>query len=83
MVTIDIPADPLSEVATPQLMEQYGRILTILRERGITRTEDSPVGGYAEYLVAKAFHLTLAPNSGIGYDASMVTARDTRSRVGA
>ncbi|NJD28915.1 MAG: hypothetical protein FIA92_11535 [Chloroflexi bacterium] len=59
---------PLADVPTPELLAIYGQILTILRERGITRTEDSPVGGYAEYLASIAFGLELTTNSAIGYD---------------
>lgn len=58
----------LPELSTPELLAQYGQILTILRERGITRTEDSPVGGYAEYLAKLAFGLELTTNSAIGHD---------------
>lgn len=59
---------PLVDLPTPELLAHYGTILTVLRERGITRTEDSPVGGYAEHLAARAFGLTLTTNSAIGYD---------------
>jgi hypothetical protein len=58
----------LAELSTPRLLEHYGEILTILRARGITRTEDSPVGGYAEHLAARAFDLNLTGNSSSGYD---------------
>lgn len=58
----------LADLSTPELLSHYGEILTILRDRGITRTEDSPVGGYAEYLAAIAFGLELTTNSAIGYD---------------
>lgn len=59
---------PLAELSTPRLLAQYGEILAILRARGITRTEDSPVGGYAEHLAARAFGLSLNGNSSSGYD---------------
>jgi hypothetical protein len=51
-----------------ELLASYGAILSTLRERGVLRTENSPVGDYAEYLAARAFGLTLADNSGIGWD---------------
>ena len=58
----------LDGLSTPELLTHYGEILTILRERGVTRTEDSPVGGYAEYLASLAFGLKLSTNSAIGHD---------------
>jgi hypothetical protein len=71
--------DPLATRGTPELLSQYGRILTILRERGITRTEDSPVGGYAEHLASLAFGLTLTANSKNGYDG--IDAEGARYQV--
>ncbi len=59
---------PFAGMRTSEILRTYGQILTILRERGITRTEDSPVGGYAEYLARRAFGLTLETNSKAGYD---------------
>ncbi len=53
---------------TAGLLASYGAILSTLRERGVIRTEDSPAGDYAEYLAARAFGLTLADNSRIGWD---------------
>jgi hypothetical protein len=69
----------MDHLSTPELLAQYGRILTILRQRGITRTEDSPVGGYAEYLASIAFGLKLTDNSAIGYDG--VDAAGVRYQV--
>ena len=61
---------PLEGLSTPALLQSYGVILTILREGGITRTEDSPVGGYAEHLASRAFGLTLRTNSASGHDGT-------------
>lgn len=62
-------SDPgLAASSTPELLALYGSILTVLRERGITRSENSPVGDYAEHLASVAFGLTLVNNSAIGYD---------------
>lgn len=61
--------DPrLAASSTSELLALYGSILTVLRERGITRSENSPVGDYAEHLASVAFGLTLVNNSSIGYD---------------
>jgi hypothetical protein len=62
-------SDPgLAASSTPELLALYGSILTVLRERGVTRSENSPVGDYAEHLASIAFGLTLVNNSAIGYD---------------
>lgn len=62
-------SDPgLAASSTPQLLALYGSILSVLRERGITRSENSPVGDYAEHLASLAFGLKLVNNSAIGYD---------------
>lgn len=60
----------LTSMSTPDLLSYYGQILLVLRQRGITRTEDSPVGGYAEWLAARAFGLTLTANSASGLDGT-------------
>jgi uncharacterized protein DUF6998 len=60
--------DRLATRSTRDLLRLYGSVLTQLRARGIVRSENSPVGDYAEYLAARAFGLTLVVNSGIGYD---------------
>ena len=54
--------------STAELLAQYGSILSVLRDRGIVRSENSPVGDYAEYLAAHAFALTLVGSSARGYD---------------
>ena len=59
----------LGDRSTRDLLRLYGRILTELRGREIIRSENAPVGDYAEYLVARAFGLRLVANSSIGYDA--------------
>jgi len=43
-------------------------ILSELKSRGVIRTENPPVGDYAEYLVATAFGRQLAPNSEKSWD---------------
>jgi len=58
----------LSTSTTSDLLALYGSILTQLRDRKIIRSENSPVGDYAEHLAERAFGLTLVQNSSIGYD---------------
>lgn len=67
--TVEDPsAGRLETSSTADLLALYGSILTVLRARGIVRSENSPVGDYAEYLASRAFGLTLTTNSAIGYD---------------
>lgn len=47
----------------------HGQIMSELRERGIVRTANNPVGDYAELLFARAFGWDLAGNSASGHDA--------------
>lgn len=56
--------------STSGLLALYGEILDELRDRGIVRTGNSPVGDYAELLFSRAFNWTLEPNSSSGHDAS-------------
>lgn len=60
----------LSSDNTAGLLRLYGDILVELRRRGVTRSENSPVGDVAEALAARAFGLTLETNSSVGYDGT-------------
>ena len=46
----DVP--DLSAFSEPGLFALYRAILSELKHRGVIRTENAPVGDYAEYLVA-------------------------------
>jgi hypothetical protein len=50
------------------LFSLYRAILRELKYRGVIRTENAPVGDYAEYLVATALDGQLAPNSEKAWD---------------
>lgn len=50
-------------------LKEYARILNELNEAGVVRTYNSPVGDYAEWLVAEKLKLTLESNSAKGHDA--------------
>lgn len=52
-----------------ELMNAYAEILAELNERNVVRTYNSPVGDYAEWLVAHKLGLKLEHNSKKGYDA--------------
>jgi hypothetical protein len=56
-------------LTTQQLLNYYSQILDELRIREIIRTANSPIGDYAEWLVAHRLGLTLVPNSTSGHDA--------------
>jgi hypothetical protein len=58
----------LSAFSEPGLFTLYRAILAELKSRGVIRTENAPVGGYAEYLVATALGGLLAPNSEKSWD---------------
>ena len=60
--------DP-STAMTRELLATYAAVLRELRDRGVVRTSNSPVGDYAEYLTAAAMGLTLNANSSSGCDA--------------
>jgi len=63
----------LSRFGESGLFSLYRAILSELKHRGVIRTENAPVGDYAEYLVATALGGQLAPNSEKSWD---VLAKD-------
>ena len=61
-------------------MNMYADILSELNARGVVRTYNSPVGDYAEWLVAEKMDLKLEKNSKKGYDAYNLST-DTRYQI--
>jgi hypothetical protein len=59
----------LSELEPVELLRQYTAVIDELKNRGIVRTNNAPLGDFTEWLVAKRMNLDLAPNSKAGYDA--------------
>jgi hypothetical protein len=59
----------LESLSTPELLQHYSRILDELRARKVVRTSNSPIGDYAEWLIANQLGLTLVTNSTSGHDA--------------
>ena len=59
----------LKSLTVSQLLNHYTLILDELHERGVVRTANSPIGDYAEWLVAKRLDLRLENSSNSGYDA--------------
>ncbi|MBN6039981.1 hypothetical protein [Amycolatopsis sp. 195334CR] len=54
--------DDLSGASVPELLGRYAAILAELRERGVVRTRNAPLGDYAEHLATKVYGGTLAAN---------------------
>ncbi|WP_260580854.1 hypothetical protein [Sphingopyxis sp. PET50] len=59
----------LSSLAPPELLRLHASIGEELRNRGIVRSSNNPVGDFAEYLFCKAFGWTQAGNSAKSADA--------------
>lgn len=65
----EITAGFLASLSNLELLSLHAGILTQLRSRGVVRTNNNPVGDYAEWLVSKALGMTLLNNSAAGADA--------------
>lgn len=63
MATVD-----LSVMSAKEVLLFYGAILAELAQRKILTTNDNPIGGYGESLVARAFGGRRQRNSGAGFD---------------
>lgn len=59
----------IKEKSPIELMNLYAGILAELNDRKVVRTYNSPVGDYAEWLVAEKLGFVLMDNSQKGYDA--------------
>lgn len=89
------PPDFIRDATVKGLLVLHGQIMDELRDRGIVRTGNGPVGDYAEVLFARAFGWTLETNSATGFDATdaagvryqiksrRVTARNPSRQLGA
>jgi hypothetical protein len=64
-----IEFDPKA-ISTFDLLGCFADILDVLKQRGVVRTRNNPVGDYAEWLVAQRLGLSLEHNSKFGYDAT-------------
>ena len=65
----ETPVD-VGDLPVSELMRLHRQTLYELRHRDIVRTLNQPQGGWAEYLVAKAYDGELAANSEKGYDVT-------------
>ena len=62
-----------------KIMKDYSDILKTLVSENVVRTFNSPVGDYAEWLVAQTLGLDLCTNSKAGYDGT--DAAGTRYQI--
>ena len=60
---------PLEKESIRELLNLHGEVLEELRNRGVLRSSNNPVGDYAEYLFCQAFGWKLADNSEKDADA--------------
>ncbi len=51
-----------------ELLQLHGSIINELINRHVVRTQNSPIGDYTEWLVARALNISLENNSKSGYD---------------
>ncbi len=63
-----IDRQTLQDAAELDLLSTYESILAELARRGVTRTNDSPVGQYAEWLAARVLDGVLEANSVKSHD---------------
>jgi hypothetical protein len=59
----------MTTLSNEDVFRLWAGALSELRRRGLTRTADSPVGGYGELLVAQRLGLELAGNAVAAFDA--------------
>jgi hypothetical protein len=60
----------LRRLSPPELLALHAGISEELRQRGVTRSSNNPVGDLAEHLFCRAFDWSLAPNSMRDTDAT-------------
>ena len=58
----------LKEMKVKELLRLQAAITSELKQRGVVRTLNNPLGDYTEWLVAQALGLELQQNSKAGYD---------------
>lgn len=66
-------APNLTTAPAADLFALQGALLAELRSRRVLRTNDPPVGDYAEWLVATAFAVPLEDNSAKSFDLQLPT----------
>ena len=69
----------LNELSIKELLQLQATATNELKERGVVRTQNNPLGDYTEWLVAKFMGLELAANSKAGYDG--IDSNGTRIQI--
>jgi len=59
----------LGHLTDEELLDLWGRVMAVLRIRGIVRSSNSPIADFAETLVAKLLNLSIVAGSNASYDA--------------
>ncbi|MEU3627856.1 hypothetical protein [Amycolatopsis coloradensis] len=62
------PFGDLGTASVADLLAGYAAILRELRNRGVVRPRNAPLGDYAEHLAQRVYGGELAPNSVKSYD---------------
>ncbi len=62
---------------TKRLLSDYARVMRELRDSGVIRSSNNPVGDLAEVIVCELLDLKRAPKNARGYDA---VSRDGKTR---
>jgi hypothetical protein len=57
------------DLSVKELLQLNANTIQELKQRGVVRTNNKPLGDYAEWLVAQILDLELAQNSKAGWDA--------------
>lgn len=68
-------ARPLADVPVGDLLARYAAILAELRERGVVRTANAPLGDYAEHLAHGVYGGSIEANSKKSYDIESADGR--------
>lgn len=71
----------MPDVTVAGLLTSYRNILLSLRDRGLVRTSNAPIGDLAEYCAAIVYDGLLAPNSEKSYDLIAEDGRRIQVKV--
>lgn len=79
MTTGDSLRFSLTELSDREVLALWAETMTELQRRGILRSDNTPTGDYAEWLVSQSLGLSLENNAKAGYDA--VSTDGTRYQI--
>ena len=61
--------ETLRTMSEVELLRTHSAVIAELRQRGVVKTENNPLGDYTEWLVCRLLGLESQPNSKAGFDA--------------